>query len=114
MMVMGLGLLAAFAGHAQSVATPASEQNQPPAVTPAAEQPDGSSPEKAIVIQETTDREGVKAEYAWLNSHYPGCKMMKQTLVSGKGKHYDVLHIKTADGQEKDVFFDISKFYGHL
>jgi ABC-type glycerol-3-phosphate transport system substrate-binding protein len=115
MMVMGLGLSAAFAGYAQSEATPAaSEPKQPPAVTPAAEQPDGSSPEQAIVIQATTESEGVKAEHAWLHSHYPGYKMTKQTLVTGKDKPYDVLHIQTADGQGKDVFFDISKFFGHF
>ena len=74
---------------------------------------DGSSPEKAIVIQEKTEGAGVDAEYAWLKKYYPGYTFIGQTLDFSKdGRPYDVMHIKTAEGKKKDVYFDISNYYG--
>ncbi len=35
---------------------------------------DGSSFEKAIVIQETNESSGVDAEYKWIRENYPGSK----------------------------------------
>ncbi|MCK4678504.1 MAG: hypothetical protein KAT48_10265 [Bacteroidales bacterium] len=69
---------------------------------------DGSSFEKAIIVK------SVKAEYEWLADNYPGYKMKMQALTKHKNKHYDILSIETADGVEKDVYFDISRFYGRF
>ena len=55
---------------------------------------DGSSYEKAIIIKDTTESKGIKAEYAWLSEHYPGYKMKKQALSYNNGKPYDILYIK--------------------
>ena len=71
---------------------------------------DGSSFEKAIVIQAKSETEGVGAEYAWLKDHHPGYTRKEQALSFDKGKSYDVLTIKTTDGGEKVVYFDISGF----
>ncbi|MBS1663813.1 MAG: hypothetical protein JST68_22400 [Bacteroidetes bacterium] len=73
---------------------------------------DGSSYENAIVIKETSEKKGVDAEYDWLREHYPGYKRGRQALTTKNGKPYDVLSIETADGVKKDVYFDISKFFG--
>jgi hypothetical protein len=73
---------------------------------------DGSSFEKAIVIQEKSEFKGIDAEYAWLKNNYPGYKMIKQSLVNHNKKPYDILTIKTADGETKEIYFDISNFYG--
>ncbi len=67
---------------------------------------DGSSFEKAIVA------ESVDAEYAWLAENYPGYIMQMQGLREDNGKAYDVLSIQTAEGAEKEVYFDISGFFG--
>ena len=67
---------------------------------------DGSSFEKAIIVK------SIKTEYEWLAENYPGYKIKMQSLSEYKKKHYDILNIETADGIEKDVYFDISKFFG--
>lgn len=73
---------------------------------------DGSSFQKAIIIHETGEMTGVSAEYKWLKTHYPGYSSEKQSLMMVNKAPYDVLHIKNAEGDEKDVWFDISRFYG--
>ena len=76
---------------------------------------DGSSEKTAIVINETNEMTGVDAEYAWLKKNYPGYSSQGQALVMDKAGHpFDIIHIKTADGQKKDVYFDISKFFGKI
>jgi hypothetical protein len=76
---------------------------------------DGSSEKNAIVINETNEMTGVDAEYAWLKKNYPGYSSTGQALVMDKAGHpFDIIHIKTADGQKKDVYFDISKFFGKM
>ncbi|PKP01908.1 MAG: hypothetical protein CVU11_13680 [Bacteroidetes bacterium HGW-Bacteroidetes-6] len=73
---------------------------------------DGTSYEKAIVIQEKTESTGVDAEYAWLKEHYPGYKMKQQSLTNQNGKPYDLIEIVTAQGKEMTIYFDISNFFG--
>lgn len=73
---------------------------------------DGSSYENAVVIQEKREGPGVDAEYKWIREHYPGSKTGSQALVFKNGKPYDILSIKTADGAEKKIYFDISNYFG--
>lgn len=73
---------------------------------------DGSSFEKAIVIMEKSETVGVNAEYKWLKDNYPGCTTKGQALVFNNKRPYDILTIKTKDGEEKKIYFDISNFYG--
>ena len=72
---------------------------------------DGSSFSKAIIIEEFSETTGVKAEYAWLDKHYAGYKTEKQTLRALNNIPCDIIRIKTPDGQEKDVYLDISNYY---
>ena len=66
---------------------------------------------------------GVSAEYAWLQHHYPNCATQKQALttlelITGRGDyessqlHFDRISIKLNDGRKKDIYFDISSFFG--
>jgi outer membrane biogenesis lipoprotein LolB len=73
---------------------------------------DGSSYEKAILINENTEQKGVDAEYQWLRKNYPGYRVKMQSLNENKNIPYDILDIKTADGKSKKIYFDISKFFG--
>lgn len=73
---------------------------------------DGSSFEKAIVINKSNERDGVAEEYNWLRTHYPGYTMISQSLSSKKNKQYDILKFKTKEGEEKQIYFDITKFFG--
>ena len=75
---------------------------------------DGSSYEKAIIIEATTDFQGVKDEYAWLRKNYPGSKTTKQALTMHDKKSFDVLSVVTADGKAIEVYFDISKSFGKM
>jgi hypothetical protein len=72
----------------------------------------GQSIAEAIVINETNETEGVAAEYDWLKANYPGYSMIQQSLINQEGKPYDKMEIKTADGDKKTIYFDISHFFG--
>jgi len=83
-----------------------------PAPTPAPATGEGSSFETAVVIQAESEDTGVAAEYAWLKQHYPGYRTRRQALASHKEKPYDLITIVTVSGEEKTVYFDISRFFG--
>jgi hypothetical protein len=98
--------------HSSKKVTTANVKTEQAATTPENPNADGSSFEKAIVIQETSETNGVSAEYAWLRKQYPGYKFQSQTLSNHNKKPYDILNIETADGEKKAVYFDISNFFG--
>jgi hypothetical protein len=67
---------------------------------------DGSSPAQAVVVN------SVREEYDWLQRNCPGLQFQKQSLVEIDGKPYDVHTLQNAEGEEREVFFNISRFYG--
>ena len=71
----------------------------------------GESFEKAVVIQEKTESTGVAAEYKWIGKHYPGYKMIMQSLAYNDGKPYDIIKIKYK-GKTMNIYFDISNYFG--
>lgn len=74
---------------------------------------DGSSIEKAVIILNTkSDVEGVDAEWRYLDSHYKGWHLDEQTLIFEKDGQYDIMTIKLSDGTKKELWFDITNFYG--
>ena len=73
---------------------------------------DGSSIEKAVVIKAPTEAIGVHAEYEYLAQHFPGYQRGDQGLLNQKGRAYDALEFKTAKGEKKKVYFDITAFFG--
>ncbi len=73
---------------------------------------DGSSYEKAIVIQENKELVGVDAEYKWIRKHYPGYTLNEQKLNFKNKIAYDIVNITLKDGNKKNIYFDISNFYG--
>ncbi len=66
---------------------------------------DGSSYEKAVKVK------SVPEEYEWLRKYYPSYIMIQQSLVFNDKSPYDILSIKI-DGVKKEVYFDISSFFG--
>jgi len=66
---------------------------------------DGSSPERAIMVN------NVAEEYSWMRSRYPGLQPGTQALTKVDGIPYDVLTWRNDKGDERVVFFDISKFF---
>lgn len=75
---------------------------------------DGSSLEKAIVINVKSEIEGVLFERTWLSYNYPGYKLSLQCLSSKENKNYDIMIIETAEGINKKIHFDITSFFGKL
>ena len=66
---------------------------------------------------------GVMAEYEWVRRRYPDSNVEMQSLVSYKFPrraekskqkeiYFDRLKIKLADSRNKEVYFDISSFFG--
>jgi hypothetical protein len=72
----------------------------------------GGSFETAIVIEASNEFEGISMEYQWLDANYPGYEFLSQATTSYNGKMYDIISIRTADGIRKDIYFDISLFFG--
>jgi hypothetical protein len=73
---------------------------------------DGLSYETAVIINEKHEGTGVKAEYKWLKEHYPGYTSKGQSLTYHDRKPYDVISIELENGEKKEIYFDISKFFG--
>ena len=72
----------------------------------------GSSYATAIVVPATNEISGVQWEYAYIRTHYPGSKFMYQALDSHGGKPYDIMTFETANGKQRVLYFDISRYFG--
>ena len=68
--------------------------------------PDGSSPEKAVVVN------NIGEEYDWMQRNCPGFRPGKQSLQEIDGKPFDVLTWQNDRGEQRTVYFDISRFFG--
>jgi|WetSurMetagenome_2_1015567.scaffolds.fasta_scaffold15809_4 hypothetical protein len=73
---------------------------------------DGSSFEKAILINAKNEQKGIDAEYAYILQQYPGYQLKGQRLVENKKVPYDIIDIITAGGEVKSLYFNISGFFG--
>src|ERR1051325_1525448 len=73
---------------------------------------DGLSFEAAVIINEKHESDGVKAEYKWLREHYPGYSSKGQSLDYHDKRPYDIISIETGNGEKKEIYFAISKFFG--
>lgn len=75
---------------------------------------DGTSYEKAVVIDEKNEHRGTAAEYSWLKKNYPGYKILKQEVSYYDNNPYDVITIRTKERKAKQVYFNISSFFGDI
>jgi len=76
---------------------------------------EGTSIEKPIVIIGAPDHmTGVALEYGILRGLYPNAKVMKQQLLRQGGRSYDLMVLKSEEGRELRIFFDITDFLGKL
>jgi len=69
---------------------------------------EGSSFEEAIPVK------SVAEEYEWIRLHYPDHIFVMQSLVFEKKKPYDILTIEAPDGAQREIYFNISRFYGKI
>jgi hypothetical protein len=73
---------------------------------------DGSNCEHAIIIRDAAnEREGVAAEYRYLEERHPGWILKGQSLVRSGDRSYDLLEFATVEGTARRACFQISEFY---
>lgn len=73
----------------------------------------GAGCDNAVVIADTNNpAKGIAIERAWLSDKYPGYLLQKQSLFVGEdGRRFDVMEIKTSDGELRSICFDITAFF---
>jgi hypothetical protein len=107
-----LVLVFVFGACSSSKKTTAAKTTSSPKITEADRFRGGFSIENAIVIRVEKEQAGVEEEYKWLAINYPGYSMIRKTHTSRGGKHYDLVKIRTKNGQLKEIYFDITSFFG--
>ncbi|OAM31224.1 MULTISPECIES: hypothetical protein [Eikenella] len=73
---------------------------------------DGSSQERAIVIHENDTPRGIAAENRWIAQNMPGYRKVGQALIQGQHGIYDRISVAGPNGERKEMFFEISEFFG--
>jgi hypothetical protein len=77
---------------------------------------DGSSAENAVIIEAKTEEAGVAKEYEYIEKtcgkRGEDWQLITQDLYSIKGRDYDMLAIRLQDGTRREVWFDITSFFG--
>jgi len=97
---------------ASDTASAAAAAADPAPTQPA--QPGGTSCADAIPVDEIHTGPGVDAEYAWIEEHYPGSQVTEQALVRCKDRGMaDALYVRTAEGHQVRVIFDVGGFFGN-
>src|SRR5689334_3170624 len=69
----------------------------------------GSSYQKAIVIHSTDWSSGVNTEYNYVQSHFPGCKIVNHAREFYTGKTYDIITFMSRDGAKAAMYFNYRK-----
>jgi hypothetical protein len=72
---------------------------------------DGSSVERAVVINVASEGASVNFEFDWLERHAPGCRVQSRHTFKVAQKHYDNADVTCADGTKRTYIFDISASY---
>lgn len=77
---------------------------------------DGSSFENAVIIITDNPINGITDEYKYISIFYgkidSDWTRELQSLNSHNDKTYDVIKIKLRNGDVKEIYFDISNFFG--
>ena len=66
----------------------------------------GSSAAQAVQVG------SIGEDYQWIRRHCPGFQPQMQMLQDIEGKPYDIHKLENAEGVERTVYFDISRFFG--
>lgn len=79
----------------------------------------GDTPETAVVISGAANSmAGIEAESYYLIKQFgrqnTEWKLKRQSVLNQKGKVYDRMEIELRNGDKKDVYFEITEFFGKL
>jgi hypothetical protein len=73
---------------------------------------DGSSIEQAVVVMADDEDQGVDREHRWIFERYGKFRKTGVGLATVGQRKYDVVRVVFPDGTEKEIFFDITSFFG--
>ena len=73
----------------------------------------GLSKKSAVIVRARAEYAGVRSEYAWIASRYPGSKPISQELTArdDHGRNYNVITVRTSAGAKIVLWFDVSAMY---
>ena len=77
----------------------------------------GLETKDAIIIKGAKDElEGIEGEYIWLEEKFGEqdvlWELVDQEFIDAGDIKYDILKIKFPNGEVKEIWFDITDFYG--
>ena len=73
----------------------------------------GMSCDSLIPMTTTTEKQGIAAEHQYVNENYPGATWKGQSLsFCAQNQPVDVIHITTANGVDRTLYFDVSGWFG--
>ena len=89
-------------------------------------QQDGLAFETAVVVNAKTQGDGVAAQHVWIEKNLPGARpapppkvksdeeivSFGQEVLQHAGKLYSVVHLEMPDGKPRDVYFDVTGYFG--
>lgn len=75
---------------------------------------DGSSVEQAVVILAESEQAGVRRENEWIFARYGKFRKTGIGLATVEQRKFDVIRVELADHSEKEIFFDITSFFGKM
>jgi hypothetical protein len=101
----------------------APESGDVPAGTPIDEMPlpegefsfeggDGTTLDRAVIVNAPTESIGVAAVYGWIGRRYPGSTAAGQNTVIRNGRFYDAIDVLTGTRERRTFYFDITQFFG--
>jgi len=70
---------------------------------------DGSSCEKAVVLNVDSSQEAVRAQTAWLRAKHGGGSKSAQALARTESKWYDLVDWQIPNGATVSICFDITR-----
>ncbi|MGC4035015.1 MAG: hypothetical protein QM764_03570 [Chitinophagaceae bacterium] len=73
----------------------------------------GTAFSNAVIIMVKSEREVLDEEYKWLSYSFPGYGLIVRNHKVHSAKHYDIVRIKTKQGQIRDVYFDSTSFWAN-
>jgi hypothetical protein len=75
---------------------------------------DGLTAETAVRLHDAkTEAAGIAAEKDWIQKNYPGARVKSQSLLMGS-RPMDLIKLELPSGENRDIYFDISSFFGKM
>ncbi len=73
---------------------------------------DGSSIEQAVTVMADSEQAGVQREMEWIFARYGKFRKTGVGLATVEQRKFDAVRVELADHSEREIFFDITSFFG--